>query len=139
MCLVTRVVTNLQFSLKENGSLSKDSNVTMEIPVHTTLAYALLELEIKHDGLFGKKSIRLPSFKWISSTTPRAVLSPVCVFKAQHVVSSTELCLMSDMCGGFEVDAIERKEHVGVSGAPADTSENKHLRQGKLLFFPSAD
>ncbi|XP_074509971.1 gasdermin Eb [Sebastes fasciatus] len=37
-------------SLKENGSLSKDSNVSMEIPVHTTLAYALIELEIKQDG-----------------------------------------------------------------------------------------
>ncbi|XP_070768101.1 gasdermin Eb [Enoplosus armatus] len=39
-------------SLKDNGSLSKDSNVTMEIPVHTTIAYALLELEIKHDGRY---------------------------------------------------------------------------------------
>ncbi|XP_029307874.1 gasdermin Eb [Cottoperca gobio] len=40
-------------SLKENGSLSKDSNVTMEIPIHTTIAYALIELEIKHDGRYG--------------------------------------------------------------------------------------
>ncbi|XP_020793187.2 gasdermin Eb [Boleophthalmus pectinirostris] len=39
-------------SLKENASLSKDSNVTMEIPPHTTLAYALIELEVKHDGHF---------------------------------------------------------------------------------------
>lgn len=46
---------------------------------------------------------------------------------------------MSDICGGFEVDTIDCKEHVGVSGAPVDTSENKQLRQGKLLFFPSAD
>ncbi|AWO96723.1 putative non-syndromic hearing impairment protein 5-like [Scophthalmus maximus] len=39
-------------SLKENGSLSKDSNVTMEIPTHTTIAYALIELEIKLDGCY---------------------------------------------------------------------------------------
>ncbi|XP_075965423.1 gasdermin Eb [Anarhichas minor] len=39
-------------SLKENGSLSKDSNITMEIPIHTTIAYALTELEIKHDGRY---------------------------------------------------------------------------------------
>ncbi|XP_068616355.1 gasdermin Eb [Brachionichthys hirsutus] len=39
-------------SLKENGSLNKDSNVTMEIPIHTTLAYALIELEIKKDGRY---------------------------------------------------------------------------------------
>ncbi|KAM7420646.1 hypothetical protein PAMA_015059 [Pampus argenteus] len=39
-------------SLKENGSLSKDSNVTMEIPTQTTLAYALIELEVKHDGRY---------------------------------------------------------------------------------------
>ncbi|XP_034553014.1 gasdermin-E-like isoform X2 [Notolabrus celidotus] len=40
-------------TLKENGSLTKDSNVTMEIPISTTIAYALIELEIKHDGHFG--------------------------------------------------------------------------------------
>ncbi|XP_037130338.1 gasdermin Eb isoform X1 [Syngnathus acus] len=39
-------------SLKDNGSLSKDSNVTMEIPTNTTLAYALVDLEVKHDGRY---------------------------------------------------------------------------------------
>ncbi|XP_041798850.1 gasdermin Eb [Chelmon rostratus] len=43
---------NPKVSLKENGSLSKDSNVTMEIPIHSTIAYALIELEIKHDGRY---------------------------------------------------------------------------------------
>ncbi|XP_035528193.1 gasdermin Eb [Morone saxatilis] len=43
---------NSKVSLKENGSLSKDSNVTMEIPIHTTIAYALIELEIKQDGRY---------------------------------------------------------------------------------------
>lgn len=55
MCLASHVdaiIANQRVSLKENGSLSKDSNVTMEIPIHTTLAYALLELEIKHDGRY---------------------------------------------------------------------------------------
>lgn len=50
----TGVVPHLQVSLKENGSLSKDSNVTMEIPIHSTIAYALIELEIKHDGRYGE-------------------------------------------------------------------------------------
>ncbi|XP_038125417.1 gasdermin Eb [Cyprinodon tularosa] len=40
-------------ALMENGKLSKDSNVTMEIPTHTTIAYSLIELEIKQDGHFG--------------------------------------------------------------------------------------
>lgn len=44
--------TVTKVSLKENTSLGKDSNVTMEIPPHTTLAYALIELEVKHDGHF---------------------------------------------------------------------------------------
>uniref|UniRef100_A0A1A8INJ4 Deafness, autosomal dominant 5 n=1 Tax=Nothobranchius kuhntae TaxID=321403 RepID=A0A1A8INJ4_NOTKU len=39
-------------SLKENGNLNKDSNVTMEIPTHTTIAYGLIELAIKQDGHF---------------------------------------------------------------------------------------
>ncbi|MEQ2252726.1 hypothetical protein ILYODFUR_024737 [Ilyodon furcidens] len=39
-------------ALKENGSLTIGSNITMEIPTHTTLAYSLIELEIKQDGHF---------------------------------------------------------------------------------------
>lgn len=43
---------NPKVSLKENGSLGKDSNVTMEIPPHTTIAYTVIELEVKNDGRF---------------------------------------------------------------------------------------
>lgn len=32
----------------------KDSDVTMEIPIHTTIAFAITELEIRHDGCFGE-------------------------------------------------------------------------------------
>lgn len=45
-----------QISLKDKVSLGKDSDVTMEIPVHTTIAYALTELEIEHDGRYGENS-----------------------------------------------------------------------------------
>ncbi|XP_054903992.1 gasdermin Eb [Poeciliopsis prolifica] len=38
--------------LTENGKLSKDSNVTLEIPPQTTMAYGIIELEIKNDGHF---------------------------------------------------------------------------------------
>lgn len=48
-------VWTLQVSLKENGSLSKDSNINMEIPIHTTIAYALIELEIKQNGRYGEQ------------------------------------------------------------------------------------
>lgn len=41
-----------KISLKENGSLDQDSNITLEIPVNTTIAYAVIELEIKLDGHF---------------------------------------------------------------------------------------
>ncbi|KAM8825812.1 gasdermin-E-like isoform 2-T2 [Synchiropus picturatus] len=44
--------TTAKLHLKENGYVSKDSNVTMEIPPHTTLAYGLIELEVKHDGRY---------------------------------------------------------------------------------------
>lgn len=49
-------VLNPQISLKDNASLRKDSDVTMEIPVHTTIAFALTELEIERDGRYGEKS-----------------------------------------------------------------------------------
>lgn len=50
----------------------------------------------------------------------------------------SELCLMSDTTGGFEVDSAAENGLLGVSGA----SENVRLQQGKQLFppvlFPSA-
>lgn len=52
---VSCIITNLQVLLKDNASLKKDCNVTMEIPVQTTIAYALTELEIKESGCFGAK------------------------------------------------------------------------------------
>lgn len=46
----------LQFLLKENASLGNDSDITMEIPTNTPIAYSLVELKIKHDGQYGEKS-----------------------------------------------------------------------------------
>lgn len=94
----------------------------MEIPVHATIAYALIELEIKYDGHFGNENI----FICNSAAFP----FPVCVFEMCLNVP-TELCLMSDTTGGFEVDSPAFEGLVGVSGAPADTSENNCLKQGK--------
>lgn len=46
-----------------------------------------------------------------------------------YVFTVSELCLMSDTTGGFEVDSPAEN---GVSGA----SENVRLQQGKQLFSP---
>lgn len=58
--------------------------------------------------------------------------------KTQHPVSPAEFLLMSDRCGGFEVDGPKIAKLQGVSGAPPD-SENKHLSLGKLLVSSSAN
>ncbi|XP_055770752.1 gasdermin-E-like [Salvelinus fontinalis] len=39
-----------QVSVKENSSLHKDSNVSLEIPAHTVIAYSIIELQIKLNG-----------------------------------------------------------------------------------------
>uniref|UniRef100_A0A7N8YF63 Gasdermin Eb n=1 Tax=Mastacembelus armatus TaxID=205130 RepID=A0A7N8YF63_9TELE len=87
----------------ENGSLSKDSNVTMEIPTHTTIAYALIELEIKHDGRYGEKYV-------IKLTDGEVFADLIRTNRSSDLKRGTflpsELCLMSDTTGGFEVDRI---------------------------------
>lgn len=45
---------------------------------------------------------------------------------------STELCLMSDTSGGFEVDGSDLRGPLGVSGAPENASDQSRLRQGEL-------
>lgn len=109
--------TNLQVFLKDNASLRKDCDVTMEIPVDTALAFALTELEIRHDGHFGESDKDRSVF--ISARTLCSSAPP-----------SAELCLMSDTKGGFEVDGPPQTKAVGVAGPPA----NNPLRQGKGLF-----
>ncbi|XP_036371947.1 gasdermin-E [Megalops cyprinoides] len=42
----------VQVSVQENGSVGMDSNISMEIPAGTVLAYSLIELEVKLSGQF---------------------------------------------------------------------------------------
>ncbi|KAM7121142.1 gasdermin-E isoform 1-T2 [Molossus nigricans] len=42
----------VQVSATEDGTISKDSNVVLEIPAATTIAYGVIELYVKLDGLF---------------------------------------------------------------------------------------
>lgn len=41
-------------SAKEDGSVIKDTNVVLEIPAPTTIAYSVIELYVKLDGQFGE-------------------------------------------------------------------------------------
>lgn len=41
-------------SAKEDGSVIKDTNVVLEIPAPTTIAYGVIELYVKLDGQFGE-------------------------------------------------------------------------------------
>lgn len=43
-----------QVSVSENGNVMKDSNVILEIPAPTAIAYSVIELYIKRDGQFGR-------------------------------------------------------------------------------------
>ncbi|XP_020636642.3 gasdermin-E [Pogona vitticeps] len=42
----------IKVSVSENGNVMKDSNVVLEIPSPTAIAYGVIELYIKHDGQF---------------------------------------------------------------------------------------
>lgn len=43
-----------QVSAKEDGNIVKDTNVVLEIPAPTALAYGVIELYVKLDGQFGE-------------------------------------------------------------------------------------
>lgn len=43
-----------QVSAKEDGNVIKDTNVVLEIPAPTTIAYGIIELYVKLDGQFGE-------------------------------------------------------------------------------------
>ena len=43
-----------QVSAKEDGNIIKDTNVMLEIPAPTAIAYGIIELYVKPDGQFGE-------------------------------------------------------------------------------------
>lgn len=43
-----------QVSATEDGNVTKDSSVVLEIPAATTIAYGVIELYVKLDGQFGE-------------------------------------------------------------------------------------
>ena len=43
-----------QVCVKENGNVQVDSDVALEIPPHTVIAYSLIELEVKKSGHYGE-------------------------------------------------------------------------------------
>lgn len=44
---------SVQVCVKESNSIEVDSDVSLEIPSGTVIAYSVLELEIKKDGQYG--------------------------------------------------------------------------------------
>lgn len=52
---ISPVLLFLQVALSASLSGSTDSNITMEIPIDTTIAYSLMTLAIKQDGTFREK------------------------------------------------------------------------------------
>ncbi|KAL4629701.1 hypothetical protein GN956_G16608 [Arapaima gigas] len=40
----------VQVSVKKNGTMEKDTNISVEIPPHTVIAYSIIELDIKRNG-----------------------------------------------------------------------------------------
>lgn len=57
-----RVCSRPQVSATEDGTITKDTNVVLEIPASTTIAYSVLELYVKLDGQFGECSLQLEAF-----------------------------------------------------------------------------
>lgn len=43
-----------QVSAKEDGNIVKDTNVVLEIPAPTAIAYGVIELYVRQDGQFGE-------------------------------------------------------------------------------------
>lgn len=41
-------------SAAEDGAVTKDNSVVLEIPASTTIAYSVIELYVKRDGQFGE-------------------------------------------------------------------------------------
>ncbi|KAF6085926.1 gasdermin E [Phyllostomus discolor] len=50
--MVGILTKTVQVSATEDGTVTKDSNVVLEIPASTTIAYSVLELFVKGDGQF---------------------------------------------------------------------------------------
>ncbi|XP_067093692.1 gasdermin Eb isoform X2 [Osmerus mordax] len=93
-------------SVKENSSLQKDSNITMEIPPHTVLAYGIIELVVKSTGKY--KLDRLTDHFQLLAGLARAKRSSLLqllrtIMKDGQAVSLLEN-ILDQMCLGLSPD-----------------------------------
>lgn len=55
-----------QVCLKDSNNIEMDSDVSLEIPSETVIAYSILELEIKKNGHYGECVVTSPF--WVAFT-----------------------------------------------------------------------
>lgn len=53
-CTSGSMCSRPQVSAAEDGAVTKDTNVVLEIPASTTIAYSVIELYVKLNGQFGE-------------------------------------------------------------------------------------
>lgn len=86
--------------MKDSNGLESDSDVSLEIPAGTVIAYSILELEIKKNGDFG--GCFCVSYDAISGSSQRSLII--------HIITLTlyvrsDICLQPGTIGGIESDA----------------------------------
>ncbi|PNI40370.1 DFNA5 isoform 8, partial [Pan troglodytes] len=87
----------VQVSVTEDGNVTKDSNVVLEIPAATTIAYGVIELYVKLDGQFAP--LCLP---WWSC--------PVLLMASDECVTPPQLTESSAFSEGSKVASRTRRE-----------------------------
>lgn len=108
--------------------MTKDSNVTIEIPIATTLAYSVSELVVHQGGQFGEYSSTFFYFYLLErkKMTQRVYIGLLYIIKIfsnpNENVLLAVLCVTSDTDGGFEIDSVAGSE-----------SSERDLQKGEKL------
>uniref|UniRef100_A0AAZ3SKF1 Non-syndromic hearing impairment protein 5 n=1 Tax=Oncorhynchus tshawytscha TaxID=74940 RepID=A0AAZ3SKF1_ONCTS len=101
-----------QVSVKENSSLHKDSNVSLEIPAHTVIAYGIIELEIKLNGHYELEKLRghFQLLSVLSADTRSSLLQLLKTTMEDREAVSVLESVLDQMCTGKTADLGEVKE-----------------------------
>nr|XP_034985106.1 gasdermin-E isoform X2 [Zootoca vivipara] len=90
----------IKVSVSENGNVIKDSNVILEIPAPTAIAYAVIELYIKRDGQFDALQLKthFQPFMKLSEEKQGTLYQLLCDFLLQEEMVTELEDVLDQIC-----------------------------------------
>ncbi|XP_075968986.1 gasdermin-E-like isoform X2 [Anarhichas minor] len=96
--------------VKDSNNIEAESDVSLEIPSGTVIAYSVLELEIKKNGHYGSEEMDLSPLAELPQSPRWALFNRLQETLRDRTALSYMECLLEELCSGETLDIAKHEE-----------------------------